>query len=59
MTKLVGAEIYSETWFVQGSKFSDHPYQLKDAVALGALLFNLANALVTRAALLFHFNHNE
>ena len=55
----LGAEKYSKTWFVPGSKFQTTPYQLKDAVALGALLFNQANALATRSALLFHFNHNE
>lgn len=57
MSEYVGAEKYSDV--CAGFKVSDHPYQLKDAVALGGLLFNLANALATRAALLFDFNHNE
>ena len=55
----LGAEKFSKKWFVPGAQFGATPYQLKDAVALGALVFSPLNTLGTRAAVMFHFNYTE
>ena len=57
--KSMGAEIFSREWYVPGAQFGAAPYQLKDAVSLGALAFSSSNSLATRSAMLFHFNHRE
>ncbi len=57
--KSMGAEIFSRKWYVPGAQFGATPYQLKDAVSLGALAFSPLNSLATRSAMLLHFNHRE
>jgi hypothetical protein len=57
--KLMKAEIFSRKWYLPGAQFWAAPYQLKDAVSLGALALSPSNSLGTRSAMLFHFNHKE
>ena len=32
--EFIGAEFFSKNWFVPGAFFSEHPYQLKDAISI-------------------------
>jgi len=55
----IGAEYFSKKWFVPGAFFSQHPYQLKDAVSLFGFVLSAVNSLATRSAILYHCNYRE
>jgi len=57
--KKLGGELYDSKWYVPSGSFASHPYQLNDAMKLGALVLHKSRARGTCAAVLFHTNFPE